>query len=400
MEIWQFNLRHLKAVAKIVELGTVNAAASAVNLSQPAITQALGRLEKQVGLPLFERRFDGMVPTDAARLLAPRIDAAMEHLNSPHVTMSRLRALLALADSGSYAGASQASGLSLPSIHRAVADLSTAMRRKLVERRGKIVALTDAGYGVVQAFRLARIELETGLSELEALKGRETRRIAVGAMPLSRAKVLPGAVTRFMRRHPRVRLQIAEGSRAELLEPLRQGALDLMIGALRDPLLEEDLVQTPLFEDTPAVYARADHPLVGTSPGPAELAAYPWVVPQLGAPLRDSFERYFARAGVVVPVVPIESGSVMMVRQLLMDSDFLTMLSPDQVVVELEAGWLVQLSGLPAGLGRTIGMSWRASWRPTAVQRDFIESLLAVSETMPGSDGTEMRKANLSLQFG
>ena len=37
------------------------------------------------------------------------------------------------------------------------------------------------------------------------------------------------------------------------------------------------------------------------------------------------------------PAVPIESGSVMMIRQILIDSDFLTMLSPDQVAVELEA---------------------------------------------------------------
>ncbi|MCJ2180719.1 LysR family transcriptional regulator [Novosphingobium album (ex Hu et al. 2023)] len=391
MEIWQFNLRHLKAAAKIVELGTVNAAADAVNLSQPAITQALGRLEKQLGVILFERRFDGMVPTEAAILLAPRIDAAMGQLNGSHVTMSRLRALLTLADQGSYAGASQMSGLSLPSIHRAVADLSTAMRRKLVERRGKIVALTEAGYAVVRAFRLARVELEMGLSEVEALKGRETRSIAVGAMPLSRARVLPGAVARFIRNHPKVRLRIAEGSRAELLEPLRQGVLDLMIGALRDPLMEEDLIQTALFEDLPAIYGRAGHPLAGKAPSAEDLARYDWVVPQRGAPLRDSFERFFERAGSALPLVPIESGSVMMVRQLLMDSDFLTLLSPDQVAVEMEAGWLVQLARLPPGLGRTIGMTWRASWRPTAVQRDFIDDLCAASEVVPG-----FKHANLS----
>ncbi|MFD2137303.1 LysR family transcriptional regulator [Novosphingobium resinovorum] len=42
MDIWTLNLRHLHAVERIARLGTVNAAASAVNLSQPAITQALG----------------------------------------------------------------------------------------------------------------------------------------------------------------------------------------------------------------------------------------------------------------------------------------------------------------------------------------------------------------------
>ncbi|MEY4721781.1 MAG: hypothetical protein RIQ46_1506 [Pseudomonadota bacterium] len=379
MEIWQMNLRHLAAVAQIARLGTINAAGQAVNLTQPAITQALARLESQLGLQLFERRHDGMAPTQAAGLLVPRVNAALGHIASPHVTMARMRALLALADTGSYAGASLLTGLSLPSLHRAVSDLALSMRRTLVQRRGKIVALTEAGAQLARAFRLARVELETGLSEIEALKGRETRRIAIGAMPLSRARVLPAAVTRFLRRHPQVSISIAEGSRAELADPLRNGALDLMVGALREPLLEADLVQQALFTDLPAVIGRKGHPLAGHSPSPADLAHYPWTVPAMGAPLRDSFERFFAEAGLTRPAVPIESGSVMMIRQILVDSDFLTMLSPDQLAVELEAGWLERIASLPTGLGRTIGVTTRASWRPTEVQREFLADLMAAA---------------------
>ncbi|WP_427967602.1 LysR family transcriptional regulator [Altererythrobacter sp.] len=384
MEIWPFNLRHLQAVAKIARLGTINAAANAVNLTQPAITQALARLEGQLGLPLFERRHDGMAPTEAAELLVPRIEAALAHIASPHVTMARLRALLALADSGSYAGASILTGLSLPSIHRAVNDLALAMRRQLVERKGKAVALSDTGNDLARSFRLARVELETGLSEIEALKGHETRRIAIGAMPLSRARVLPAAVTRFQRKHPQVRLSIAEGSRAELVDPLRNGALDLMIGALRDPLIEAELSQQPLFEDQPAVFGRGDHPLAGTNADPSELARYPWTVPAHGAPLRDTFERLFNEAGIEPPRVPIESGSVMMIRQILIDSDFLTLLSPDQVAVEIEAGWLARVATPPSGFGRTIGITTRANWRPTEVQREFLSDLEAAARDVPG----------------
>lgn len=384
MTIWNFNLRHLQAVAKIAELGTINAAAQAVNLTQPAITQALGRLEAQLGLPLFERRHDGMAPTEAAELLVLRIEAALGHIASPHVTMARLRALLALADTGSYAGASLVTGLSPPSLHRAVNDLALSMRRALVERRGKSVMLTEPGAQLARAFRLARVELETGLSEIDALKGYETRRIAIGAMPLSRARVLPAAVTSFLRRHPQVKLSIAEGSRSELVEPLRNGALDLMVGALRDPLLEADLVQQPLFDDLPAVIGRKGHPLSGTSPTPADLARYPWTVPAPGAPLRDSWERFFTEAGLPLPQVPIESGSVMMIRQILIDSDFLTMLSPDQLAVELEAGWLERVAALPAGLARTIGVTTRASWRPTRVQREFLAELETAAAGMDG----------------
>ena len=373
------NLRHLLAMTRIADLGTMNAAAHAVNLTQPAITQALGRLEQLTGSQLFERRHDGMVCTDAALLLVPRIRTALEHINSPHVTMSRMRALLALADSGSYNGASLLTGLSLPSLHRAVNDLSLSLRRKLVERRGKVVILTDAGMALARNFRLARVELETGLAELEALRGHETRSITIGAMPLSRARVLPAAITRFLRHHPQVRIVIVEGSRAELVEPLRNGAVDLLVGALRDPLNEADLIQQPLFTDLPAVIARKGHPLAAAPPGMAELAAYPWIVPGPGAPLRESWEQMFARAGLAPPEMPVESGSVMTIRQLLIDSDFLTLLSPDQVAVELEASWLTTLCSAPEGLERTIGITTRASWRPTTVQASFVAELQAVA---------------------
>lgn len=385
MEIWGLNLRHLRAVGKIAELGTVNAAANAVALSQPAITQALARLEAQLGLPLFERRHDGMIPTEAGRVLAARIDAAFAHVRSPHVTMSRLRAMLALAEAGSYAGAGQETGLSLPSIHRAVNDLALALRRPLVVRRGKYVFTTEAGSQLAREFRLAQVELEAGLSEVQALRGVETRAIAIGAMPLSRARVLPAAVARFLARRPQVRLTIVEGSRAELVEPLRNGTLDLMVGALRDPLPEPDLVQHRLFDDLPAVFARAGHPLAGASGAvdPTALAAYPFTLPPRGAPLRDSFERWFAAHDLPLPPVPVESGSVMMIRQVMMGGDSLTLLSPDQVQVEVEAGWLTELARLPPAFARTIGVTTRASLRPTEVQAEFLADLEAAAAAMP-----------------
>jgi DNA-binding transcriptional LysR family regulator len=379
MEIWDYNLRHMAAIAQIAQLGTMGAAARAVNLTQPALTQALARVEAQLGLVLFERRHDGMVATPAADLLVPRIRAAFDHAISPHVTTARLRALLALADSGSYLGASLATGLAVPTLHRAVKDLSLSLRKTLVDRRSNADVLTDAGQALARTFRLARIELEAGLAEIEALKGREIRTISVGAMPLSRARILPGAVAQFLKRHPLVRIAISEGARTELVEPLRNGMIDMMIGALREPLLEPDLIQTPLFEDEPIVVARAGHVLAGTHPDLAALAAHAWILPGRGAPLRDSWEAMFTAAGMAAPPVPVESGSVMIIRQVMINSDFLTLVSPDQVAVELEAKWLVSLGTVPSAFRRVIGVTTRTSWRPTAVQAEFLADLTVVA---------------------
>ncbi|MDQ8757420.1 LysR substrate-binding domain-containing protein [Sphingosinicella sp. LHD-64] len=379
MDLWQLNLRHLGAAAAIYRLGSVSAAADAVSLSQPAITQALGKLEAQLGLPLFERRPGGMEPTEAARLITQRVEAALAHIASPRVTMAQLRALIAFADAGKYSGASAATGLAPPSLHRSVKDLSVALRRPMTERRGKGLALTEQGRRTVRAFRLARAELQAGLAEIWTLKGREIGRIAIGAMPLSRARLLPAAVVAFHRVHPEIVISIAEGSRAELLEPLRDGDLDLLIGALRDPLPGEDIEEEPMFEDRPVILGRKGHPLAGSNPGVRDLARYPWTVAAKGVPLRAQWERMFTDAQVPVPEVPVECGSVITIRQILLDSDFLTLLSPDQVAVELEANWLDIICDAPEGLVRSIGVITRANWRPTALQAAFVAQLKAIA---------------------
>jgi LysR family transcriptional regulator, regulator for genes of the gallate degradation pathway len=381
MTLWSLNLRHLRALASIARLGSITAAAEAINLTQPAITQALGKLELQLGQSLFERRPDGMRATDAALLLAPRIDRALAHIASSRVTMTQMRALIMLADSGSYSGASATIGLAQPSLHRAIADLSQALKRELVERRGKGIALTEQGRRTVRTFRLARAELDAGLSEVASLQGREIGRIAIGAMPLSRARLLPAAVTAFHRQHPDIRISIVEGSFQELIEPLRDGELDLIIGAMRDPSPGEDVVQRPLFDDRPIVLGRIGHPLAKRTPSIAEMANYPWTVPAAGTPLRVQLAKMFTDVGVPPVDVPIECGSVITIRQILLDSDFLTLLSRDQVAVELEAGWLTKIADTPPGLTRTIGTTTRTGWRPTAMQQAFVATLERASST-------------------
>lgn len=379
--LWQLNLRHLRAVSAVTRLGSISAAAQAVNITQPAITQAVARIERLLDLPLFERRSDGMGPTVAAGQLSARIDIALAYIGSNRVTMAQIRALLALGEGGSYSGAAALTGISQPSLHRAVGDLSLVLRRSMVERRGRGLAFTGSGRKTLRAFRLARAELEAGLAEMEALKGAETGRISIGAMPLSRARVLPAAITGFHRDYPDARISVMEGAWHELVDPLRDGSLDVMVGALRELGRGDELEQYSLFSDQPVVLGRAGHPALlaaATEDWPTRLrrlAAYPWIVPEVGTPLRTQWARLFDAADMAYPAVPITCGSVIMIRQMMLHSDFLTLLSPDQVAVELEAGWLEVVAGLPADCVRDIGVTRRTAWRPTAMQAAFLRHL-------------------------
>ena len=365
------NLRHLAACAAIARLGGVGAAAAATHLTQPAVTQALAKLERQLGTVLFVRHAGGMAATPAATLLVPRIEAALAHVGGRRVTMAQLAALVALARGGSYVSASAATGLAPPSLHRAVGDLALALGRPLVERRGRGLVLTAVGKRIARSFRLALAELAAGLAEVAALAGRGVGRLAIGAMPLARAQLLPATVTAFRGLHPEVSIVIAEGSHAELIEPLRDGELDLLIGALRDPAPGPDVVQDPTVR-RPSAHCRPRRPSPRRRDADAgALAAFDWIVPGRGTPLREMWARMFSSAGIALPRVPVECGSVITIRGLLLDSDCLTLLSPDQVAVELASGWLTTI-GAPPGFVRTIGLTMRRDWQPTAMHRAFI----------------------------
>jgi DNA-binding transcriptional LysR family regulator len=290
-----------------------------------------------------------------------------------------VRAFLALARAGSYAGAAEATGLSAASLHRAVADLAVALGQRLLDKRGRQVLLTPQGERRARGFGLAMAELRAGLAEVAAWQGKAAGRIVVGAMPLSRARWLPETILRFQGSYPGVSIAVVEGSHAELAGPLRDGEIDLMLGALREAALLEDLAQEPVFEDSPQLVMRAGHPLLAAerAMGP-QLAGYPWILPARDTPLRRYWEAMMRAAGAEPPPVEIECGSVLTVRQLLLGSDALTLLSPAQLAVELEAGVLATLP-TPAPVLRRIGITTREGWRPTAPQAAFVALLREVA---------------------
>ncbi len=56
------DIRQLKHLIALVELGTVHAAAKEQNISQPGLSGSIKRLETQLGVPLFDRDGRGMKP--------------------------------------------------------------------------------------------------------------------------------------------------------------------------------------------------------------------------------------------------------------------------------------------------------------------------------------------------
>lgn len=74
------NLDHVRAFSEVTRLGTFSAAAAHLNLTQPAISQQIGQLERRLGVKLVERMGRRATPTAAGVDLlehAGRIDGAV-----------------------------------------------------------------------------------------------------------------------------------------------------------------------------------------------------------------------------------------------------------------------------------------------------------------------------------
>ncbi|MGF7174371.1 LysR family transcriptional regulator [Azospirillum doebereinerae] len=391
------NIRHLRAFREVARRRSISQAAEQVHLSQPAITQAIAKLEGQLGTPLFERRFDGMPTTAAGALFLDRVERMLEGLRvgareaarlgdrkaargfpdfDQLLTAAQLRALVAIANAGNFSLAARAVNIAQPSIHRAARDLERLAGLTLFTRSATGIVLTGAARVLVQHVKLALAELDQGFAELAVHLGVDQSRIVVGSMPLARTYILPAAINALTAERPEVRLQVIDGPYGDLLHGLRHGEIDVLIGALRDPVPIEDVVQETLFTDPLAVVARAFHPLSRRpTVTPADLAACRWVVPRPGTPTRDRFDALFAEHGLPAPTGLIEASSLQLIRGLLLDSDTLTLISLHQIRHERDLGLLVPLPVALPGGERPIGLTLRRGWRPTATQERFLACL-------------------------
>ena len=86
-----FVMRYVTAVA---EYGNFSQAAEACHVGQPAMSQAISRLEKELGIPLFSRGARGAVPTEAGRAFvdhARRILEASDGLEAEMASFAGLQ---------------------------------------------------------------------------------------------------------------------------------------------------------------------------------------------------------------------------------------------------------------------------------------------------------------------
>ena len=398
-------LRLLRVTEAVARLGSAARAAEELHLSVSAVSRAVVQAEIALGQALFERAARGMHATLAGTVVASRARRALAQLRQGggqalalRATDPMLRALVAVADSRSEAVAAVRLGLSQPAVHQALKQLEHAAQQRLLERSRRGTRMTEAGERVLHAVRLALAELRTGHDELATLSGASGGSVALGALPMTADVLVPQALARLFAARPGVTVTVADGTYEGLLQQLRHGELDFVVGPLRGTDAPADVVEHLLFVDRLVPVVRAGHPLLAQWRGGRggrsrralhELLRWPWIGPLPGTPARSAFERAFIDAGLAVPRVDLQANSPPVVRSVLMGSDHIAMVSTLQIRAEVASGLLAVVPVAVSGTERSIGaMLRRDSQLSAAVDAAFAALRDAAAEIDGLSSGS------------
>jgi DNA-binding transcriptional LysR family regulator len=138
------NLQHLRYLVTVAELGTMTRAAQALHVGQPALTQAIRGLERELGVELFDRTGRRLTLTPAGQILVAGANRALDSLDA---AAARIDATAAAADSMVVVAARPAAAVA-PGV-----DLVARLRRELPDVRVRLTTseLAEQVIGLVIA---------------------------------------------------------------------------------------------------------------------------------------------------------------------------------------------------------------------------------------------------------
>jgi DNA-binding transcriptional LysR family regulator len=309
--------------------------------------------------------------------------------------MSRLKVrhlevFTALVETGSQSETAALLHVTQPALSKWLRELEQSVGCPLFER-GRPLTLTI--YGQVM-LRYAQRVLGDGVrtaNELEALRAGSSGRVRVGVLRTVAAVLLPRVIVNCRRNAPNVQVTVHEDSLDILLPRLERHELDCVVGRLQPNALNARVFSEVLYDEPVCAVVRTGHPLAGKKRITwRDAAAYPWIVPLPGTPLRERVDAEFAAAGLPTPSNPIESISLLTNETLMHESDMISMVSRQLARHYTGHRSLAILSlEMRHALG-PVGLLW-VDANPTAALARFMDSvrvevreLLAAEASSPG----------------
>jgi len=260
----------------------------------------------------------------------------------PRLKLRHLRCFLEVARLGGLAKAASALNMSQPAATKTIQELEAILGVALFDRSRRTLALTNVG-------ELFRLHAANGVAAL--LQGVQVTAdpslagtVRVGALPTVSTAILPTALAALTGDGMVVPTRVITGPNAYLIDLLRAGELDFVVGRMADPHDIAGLSFEHLYSEIVCAVVRRDHPLTRQqSPVLSSLADYPWLMPPPDAVIRSTVERFLRAHDVPVARNVLETVSDSFARNYLRATDAVWFISEGVVAPDCRDGLLAVL---------------------------------------------------------
>ncbi|MFE5309118.1 LysR family transcriptional regulator [Isoptericola sp. NPDC056605] len=154
---------------------------------------------------------------------------SVEPAPPPHLDLTRLRVLAAVARTGSVTAAARELHYAQPSVSHHLARLEAEAGIALLQRAGRGVRLTEAGRLLAARAEEILGRVEGARRELDALVGLRAGRARLAAFPSALATLVPAAVAGLRAAHPGLGVGLVEAEPPEAVAALQAGDVDVAL---------------------------------------------------------------------------------------------------------------------------------------------------------------------------
>lgn len=259
------------------------------------------------------------------------------------ITLKQLRAVSAVAETGSITGAANLLGLTPPAVHTQLRNLEDGLGCQVVKKGVKQgMVLTPEGQLVLQAFTATEVSLKTCLNRLSAMKKGLAGTVILGAVSTGKY-FAPALLAGIKKTFKDIDVELKVGNRDKLVAALNERSIDIAIMGRppRDPPIRSRAIGPhPMI-----IIAAPDHPLAGQDFAPSsDVLDQVFISREVGSGTQILMARYLDRIGEGQPYQKLEMGSNETIKQAVIAGLGIAMISQHTVTEELKAGRLVAIA--------------------------------------------------------
>lgn len=292
------------------------------------------------------------------------------------IKLRHLQCFLAVVQRRSLQAAARTLSVSQPAVSKTLRELEEILGARLFERGRQGATPTAAGQAFARHAGAALSALREGVAALAESGSDSPAVLAVGALPTVAPGLLADALAERGPGGRPLRVAVTVEANASLLERLRRGELELVVGRWSDPDRLDGLVFERLLAEPLLIAVRPGHPLLDEPASAlARLPGCRVVLAVPGTSIRAAADAFAVANGLPAWRDTVETLSVSLGRALARATDAVWIVPAGAVRDDLAAGMLRRLPVSTAGTDDPIGVVRRAAGELSPQARGLVDAL-------------------------